>query len=109
MVAARRAGDTEAVEEIWHGTTLPGGRKANDGFMQVLPRWARGQEVLDALKGVVVVDESAQPPTVTVHWERVPRKLRPAAASLASELVDIYTERPKGGRPRTKERGPETG
>jgi hypothetical protein len=52
------------------------------------------------LRGIVVVDESALPVTVTVHWERVPVKLRPAAASLASELVDAYRDRKKGGRPR---------
>jgi hypothetical protein len=109
MLAALRSGNNEAVQEIWTGTLRPDGRKANDGLLQVLPRWARGQEVLDALVGIVVVDEAAQPPTVTVRWERVPRKLRPAAASLASELVDVYYGRPKGGRPRAKSRGAETG
>jgi hypothetical protein len=102
-----RSGDREAAEEIWFGTRLEGGRRANDGMKQVLPYWARGVETLKALSGIVVVDEEAQPPTVTVHWERVPRKLRPAAASLASELVDMYYMRPKGGRPKKASTSPE--
>jgi hypothetical protein len=64
------------------------------------PLWAH-VSILAALAAVVVVDETTNPESVTVHWEAVPRDLRPAAASLASELVDAYQDtRPRGGRPR---------
>jgi hypothetical protein len=71
-----------------------------DGFPSLVPRWARGTEVLTALQTSIDVDETQDPVTVTVHWERVPRNLRREAASLASDLVDSYQPRPKGGRPR---------
>ncbi len=88
LLEAVRAGNVVGVEEIVLGSR------------QVLPRWARGTEDLKAVLGFVDVDESQDPVTVTIHWERVPRRLRPAAASLASEFVDWYQPRPKGGRPR---------
>lgn len=100
MLAAARAGNRIGVEEIILGTLCENGKRHPDGLRQVLPRWARGMAVLEALAGVVVVDETQNPVTVTVRWERVPRKLRPAAASLASELVDMYQPRPPGGRGR---------
>ena len=100
MLEAARRGDDLALREAWFGTSTPQGKLVNDGLKQVLPSWARGASTLDALAGIVVVDESVSPATVTVHWERVPRPLRAAAASLASELVDIHYPRPKGGRPK---------
>jgi len=99
LLEAVRAGNHQLADEIMNGTTREDGRRRSDGLTSKLPRWARSTDVLDALKGIVVVDESLTPPTVTVHWERVPTKLRPEAASLASELVDMYYGRPKGGRP----------
>jgi hypothetical protein len=78
--------------------------------MALLPKWARGTHILDALAGIVVPDATADPPTVTVHWERVPRHLRHEAASLARELVDVFQPRPKGGRGRREKRsGEKTG
>jgi hypothetical protein len=99
LLDAARAGNTQLVHELIEGTVREDGTKRPDGLAQILPRWARGTAILKALEGIVVVDESQQPVAVTVHWERVPTKLRPAAASLASELVDAYRDRPKGGRP----------
>ena len=100
LLDAVRAGNSQLVHELIEGTVREDGTKRPDGLEQILPRWARGTATLDALRGIVVVDESALPVTVTVHWERVPVKLRPAAASLASALVDAYRDRKKGGRPR---------
>jgi uncharacterized protein (UPF0147 family) len=71
-------------------------------FAHTLPVWAREPGALDALAGIVTVDETASPVAVTVYWERVPRKLRRAAASLASALVDFYDPPAIGGRPRRK-------
>lgn len=99
LLEAVRAENFQLAHEIMEGTTRPDGRRRPDGIAQILPRWARGTEVLDALQGVVMVDEDVTPVSVTVHWELVPRKLRAQAASLASELVDAYNGRPKGGRP----------
>ena len=103
------AGTSLLTREIIAGTVRADGKKANDGLLAILPKWARGPEILDALVGVVAVDESVIPPTVTVHWERVPRHLRAEAASLASELVDIHYGRPKGGRGKTRDSDSETG
>ena len=100
LLAAVRSGNKLLADEIVHGTFAKEGRRRSDGLPSILPSWARGHVVLDALVGVVVVDETLTPVTVTVHWERVPPGLRRAAASLASELVDAYRPRPKGGRPR---------
>lgn len=100
LLDAVRAGDALGIEEIVRGTVREDGSRRSDGLQSVLPRWARGTEVLTVVLGFVDVDVSQDPVTVTVHWERVPRKLRPATASLASELVDTYQPRPKGGRPR---------
>jgi hypothetical protein len=100
LLDAVHAGNTQLVHELIEGTVRENGTKRPDGLDQILPNWARGTTVLDALRGIVFVDESQVPVTVTVHWERVPAKLRPAAASLASEFVDAYRDRPKGGRPR---------
>ena len=99
LLDAVLAGDRMGVEDILLGTLKEDGTRTRDGIRQILPNWARGRAVLEALNGIVVVDESQDPVTVTVHWERVPRKLRPAAASLASEMVDTYQPRPRGGRP----------
>jgi len=99
LLDAVRSGNAQLVDELIEGTTREDGTQRPDGLAQILPHWARGTAILDALQGIVVADESQQPVTVTVHWERVPVKLRPAAASLASELVDAYRDRPKGGRP----------
>jgi hypothetical protein len=99
LLEAVQAGNRVLVEELLLGTVREDGTRRNDGIRQTLPRWARGTATLDALKDIVVVDETQDPVTVTVHWEKVPRKLRPAAASLASELVDVYQPRPTGGRP----------
>ena len=101
LLEAVRAGNRIGVEEIVLGTLREDRKRRPDGLRQVLPNWARGVAVLEALVDIVVVDETQSPVAVTVHWERLPRKLRPAAASLASELVDTYQPRPKGGRPRT--------
>ena len=100
LLEAGRAGDDLQIEELTQGTVRDDGRRRSDGLSAILPLWARGTAVLEALKGIVVVDVAADPITVTVHWERVPPKMRPTAASLASELVDMYYDRPKGGRPR---------
>lgn len=96
------AGNKVVVEELLLGSLRADGTRHHDGLRQVLPYWARGTATLDALRGVVVVDETQDPVTVAVHWEQVPRKLRKAAASLASELVDEYQPRPAGGRPRIR-------
>jgi hypothetical protein len=90
----------QLIVELVEGTVRENGTKRPDGLDQIVPLWARGTADLAALQGIVVVDESQEPVTVTVHWERVPRDLRPKAASLASELVDAYYGRPKGGRPK---------
>src|ERR1035437_1093808 len=99
LLDAVHAGNVQLVHELIEGTVREDGTKRPDGLAQILPRWARGTATLEALQGIVVVDESQQPVAVTVHWERVPVKLRPAAPSLASEYVDAYRDRPKGGRP----------
>jgi len=99
LLEAVRVGNAQLVGELINGTVREDGTKRPDGLVQVLPHWARGTRTLDALRGIVVVDEGQHPVTVTVHWERVPANLRPAAASLASELVDCYSDRPRGGRP----------
>jgi hypothetical protein len=88
LLEAVLAGNKVVVEELLLGSLRADGTRHHDGLRQVLPYWARGTATLDALRGVVVVDETQDPVTVTVHWEQVPRKLRKAAASLASELVD---------------------
>jgi hypothetical protein len=100
LLEAVQAGNRVLVEELLLGSVREDGTRRNDGIRQTLPHWARGTATLDALRDIVVVDETQDPVTVTVHWEMVPRKLRPAAASLASELVDIHQPRPTGGRPR---------
>ena len=97
---AVQADNGQLIIELVDGTIRDDGTKRPDGLSQIVPRWARGTAVLQALRGIVVVDESRNPVTVTVHWEQVPPKLRREAASLASELVDAYRDRPKGGRPR---------
>ena len=107
-LAAALTGNTALVLELIAGVR-PDGTRSRDTLVALLPRWARGTHILDALAGVVVPDESANPPTVTVHWEKVPRHLRPEAASLASELVDSFNPRPKGGRGRREKRSGETG
>lgn len=107
LLEAVRAGNAQLVEELINGTTRENGTRRPDGLAQILPRWARGVGTLDALRGIVVVDEGQHPVTVTVHWERVPVKLRPAAASLASELVDSHRDRPRGGRPSKRRTPPE--
>jgi hypothetical protein len=99
MLEAARLGDRMAIEDVVLGTLREDGKRHPDGLRQGLPYWARGVAVLEAVSAFVDLDESNDPVTVTVHWERVPRKLRPAAASLASELVDSYQPRPTGGRP----------
>jgi hypothetical protein len=100
VLAAYRKGNDLLVEELVLGTRRSDGTRRADGINQILPYWARGTATLEALRGSVVVDESVQPVSVTVHWDRVPPKLRRAAASLASELVDAYSGRLRGGRPR---------
>lgn len=97
---AVQADNGQLIIELVDGTIRDDGTKRPDGLSQIVPRWARETAVLEALRGIVVVDESRDPVTVTVHWEQVPPKLRLEAASLASELVDAYRDRPKGGRPR---------
>jgi hypothetical protein len=87
-VAAER-GDYGLVREVIEGTLRPDGKRANDGLVALLPKWARGVEILEALNGIVVVDEGSEPPLVTVHWESLPRHLRAEAAFLASELVVV--------------------
>jgi hypothetical protein len=104
MLDAAHAGNTLGLDEIINGTVREDGTRRSDGLPSMLPRWARGTEVLTAVLGFIDVDESQDPVTVTVHWERVPRKLRREAASLAGEIVDMYQPRPKGGR-RRKSRG----
>jgi hypothetical protein len=99
MLEAVRSGNKIGVEEIVLGTVRQDGTRRPDGLRQVLPRWARGTDVLTTVLGFVDVDESQSPVAVTIHWERVPRPLRAATASLASELVDMDQPRPKGGRP----------
>ena len=99
LLAAVRAGNELLVDEIVRGTFTEDGRRRSDGLAQVVPLWARDPATLAALAGIVVVDESVHPVTVTVHWERVPANLRREAVSLASELVDAHRDRPKGGRP----------
>jgi hypothetical protein len=103
LLEAVHKGNRQLADELINGTIRENGKRRPDGLRQILPHWARGTDILDALRGIVVVDENEHPVTVTVHWERVPAKLRPAAASLASELVDGYRDRPRGGRPRKGE------
>jgi hypothetical protein len=108
LLEAAVTGNAVLADEIVNGTIKPDGTRRNDGFNQVVPLWARGTGARDELQGIVVVDESQQTVTVTVHWERVPTKLRAEAASLASTLVDSYYGVPKGGRPRKAKPTPET-
>jgi hypothetical protein len=61
LLEAVRAGNTLAVEELVLGTLEEDGTRRLDGIRQELPLWARGKAVLDALIGVVVVDESKSP------------------------------------------------
>lgn len=91
------------VNELISGVR-PDGTRSRDTLLALLPKWARGTHILDALIEAVVPDADADPPTVTVHWERVPRHLREEAASLASEFVDGFYPRPKGGRGRRENR-----
>lgn len=102
------AGNDDLVQELIEGVR-PDGSRSRDTLLALLPKWARGPQILDALAGIVVPDEATKPPTVTVHWERVPRHLRSEAASLASELVDAFNPRPKGGRGRREKRSDESG
>lgn len=74
-------------------------------LMQHKARKWQTLETLDTLLDGIVVVESEDPLAVTIHWERVPVDLRPAAASLASDYVDAYRgTRPLGGRPRKNAR-----
>jgi hypothetical protein len=107
-LGAAIAGDHAQVAELLAGVR-PDGTRSKATLKALLPTWARGAEILDALAGIVVPDAAADPPTVTVHWERVPRHLRAEAASLASELVDAFDPRPKGGRGRRENRSTGTG
>jgi hypothetical protein len=102
------AGNTALARELIEGVR-PDGTTSRDTLNALLPKWARGTSVLDALAGIVVPDAASSPPTVTVHWERVPRHLRAEAASLASELVDAFYPRPKGGRGHREDRSRKTG
>jgi len=102
------AGNHALARELIEGVR-PDGTVSRDTLKAILPKWARGTSILDALAGVVVPDADANPPSVTVHWEMVPRHLRSEAASLASELVDGFYPRPKGGRGRRENRSRETG
>ncbi|HEY1168379.1 MAG TPA: hypothetical protein VGE81_05305 [Candidatus Limnocylindrales bacterium] len=99
LLDAVRADNAQLVHELIEGTVRENGTKRPDGLAQILPLWARGTATLDALRGIVVVDDDQHPVTVTVHWELVPPTHRRAAASLASALVDAYRDRPRGGRP----------
>ena len=101
-------GNEKVVKELIQGLS-PDGSASRHSLKAILPKWARGTSILDALSGAVVADPNADPPSVTVHWERVPRDLREEAASLASEWVDVFYPRPKGGRGRRENRSTPTG
>lgn len=73
LLEAVLAGNKVGVEELILGTVRKDGTRRPDGLRQVLPYWARGTATLEALNGVVVVDETQDPVTVTIHWEQVPR------------------------------------
>lgn len=105
---ATLAGNHGLVKELIKGVR-PDGTLSRDSLVALLPKWARGTYILDALAGVVVPDADADPPTVTVHWEKVPRDLREEAASLAGEFVDGFYPPPKGGRGRREKRSRKTG
>lgn len=100
LLDAAESGNDLLTQEIVRGTIDENGKRRKDGLDQVMPYWARGKVLLDELAPFVEVDESQTPPSVTVHWERVPRNRRRAVASLASMLVDMHQPRPRGGRPR---------
>lgn len=104
LLEAVISGNYIAIEEIVEGTVEESGSRRKDGLNQVMPYWARGTALLDELGAFVEVNESQSPPTVTVHWERIPRHRRRAAASLASTLVDMHQPPPRGGRPRKSSR-----
>ena len=61
------------------------------------PKWASVEVLNELLEGGMVKVED-QPLAVTVHWERVPKRLRAAATSLASAYVDAYQGRQVGRR-----------
>jgi hypothetical protein len=66
----------------------------------LIPPGLRGVDTVLALSEYIDVDQESTPPSVTVHWERVPRKHRATTASLASAYVDFFQPPPKGGRPK---------
>jgi hypothetical protein len=105
---ARLAGNKDVVNELIGGLS-PDGSVSRHSLKAILPKWARGASIVAALGGVVVPDPHADPPSVTVHWEKVPRHLREEAASLASEWVDVFYPRPKGGRGHRENRSGPTG
>jgi hypothetical protein len=86
---ARLAGNDKVVNELILGQS-PDGSVSRHSLKAILPKWARSTTILDALAGAVVPDPHADPPSMTIHWEKVPRDLRQEAASLASEWVDVF-------------------
>jgi hypothetical protein len=89
-----------AIQEIVEGTVDDSRKRRKDGLNQIMPYWARGTALLDELASFVEIDESQTPPSVTVHWELVPRHRRHEVSSLVSMLVDMHQPPPRGGRPR---------
>jgi len=100
MRAASVSGRHDDLLELYYGPDRESPSARPGGILQKLPLWARGTAQLAEIAQFVDVDETVAPPSVTVHWERVPRNRRREVASLASELVDRDYVRPKGGRPR---------
>jgi hypothetical protein len=82
------AGDRERAEAI------------QASMNNLIPLGLRGVDALNATSRFIDVDDTATPPTVTVHWERVSRGLRKQTASLASAYVDFFAPPDPGGRPR---------
>jgi hypothetical protein len=76
----------------------------NESLTNLIPLGLRGVDTVRTISEYIDVDEATTPPTVTVHWERVPRKLRATTASLASAYVDFYQPPGKGGRPKKSRR-----
>ena len=85
---AMGAGDSERAEAIVASLS------------NLIPLGLRGTRTIKASSEFIDVDDRATPPTVTVHWELVPRGLRRETISLASAYVDFFTPPGAGGRPR---------
>ena len=85
MEAGVRLGNHELARELFYGPEHNSKTSRPGGIAQKLPLWARGTETLVAAAQFVEVDQSVDPPSVVIRWERVPASLRREVTSLANE------------------------